>query len=159
MIYKDKAGEYRVRFSEDDEVLFSTGGFPTRAAAEKAIETIADNGADAKERFDAEKDKPSQHELQQAIDSTDWTGLSKAISHKHSVIIREKADSLLGAIMQSNADIETRMNACKRVEAVILLLEAPNVPWREVVNLLAHPTLSAFLAALNLIQFILGFAT
>jgi len=74
------------------------------------------------------------------------------------LVIRAKAKSLLLAIMQSDADIETRTDACKRVEAAILLLEAPNVPWREIVNLLAHPTVTAFLAALNLIQFILGFA-
>jgi hypothetical protein len=93
-----------------------------------------------------------------AVDSTDWTGLAKSVSAAQAVIIREKSNSLLATIMQSDADIQTRTDACKRIEAVLLLLEAPNVPWREVVGLLTHPTVTAFLAALSLIQFIIGMA-
>ena len=97
--------------------------------------------------------------IQRQIDSTDWTGLGKRIGPEQSIEIRKISKSLLSAIIQSDADIQTRTDACKRVEAVLLLLEAPNVPWREVVSLLNHPTVTAFLATLNLIQFIIGMAS
>jgi hypothetical protein len=92
------------------------------------------------------------------VDTTDWTGLAKAVSPENLKIIREHSKALQIAIMQSDADIETKNDACKRVEAVITLLDAPNVPWREVVSLLNHPTVTAFLAAVSLIQFIIGMA-
>jgi len=129
--------------------------FLTETGVDEGLQLIT-NFRRLQERLD--RDDNAESLSQSVIDSTDWTGLSKAITHHHSLVIRAKAKSLLLAIMQSDADIETRTDACKRVEAAILLLEAPNVPWREIVNLLAHPTVTAFLAALNLIQFILGFA-
>jgi hypothetical protein len=100
-----------------------------------------------------------QQSIQSAIDSTNWTGLSTRISAEDSVIIRERAKVLLLAIMQSDADIQSRTDACKRVEAVIVLLEAPNVPWREVVGLLNHPSVTALFAALSLIQFLIGLSS
>ena len=100
-----------------------------------------------------------RRELQKAIDSTNWTGLAKRVSKEDAAIIRERTKSLQLAIMQSDADIQTRADACKRVEAVIILLEAPNVPWPEIVRLLNHPTVTASLAALNILQFIVGLAT
>ena len=72
--------------------------------------------------------------------------------------VKEHSNALLGAIMQSDADLQSRLNACKRVEAVIVALEAPNVPWNEVIGLLNHPSVTAFLAALNLIQFLIALA-
>jgi hypothetical protein len=92
------------------------------------------------------------------VDTTDWTGLSKAVSPQNLSIIREKTTELQLAIMQSDADIQLKTDACKRVEAVLILLEAPNVPWREVVALLSHPAVNAFFAATSLIQFIIGLA-
>ncbi|UYH55733.1 hypothetical protein N6L26_04020 [Qipengyuania sp. SS22] len=97
-------------------------------------------------------------DLQKKIDSTSWTGLAVAASPAKIAIIREKSEALYQAIMQSDADLETRTNACKRVQAVILLLEAPNSPWPEIVSLLNHPSVTAFLATMNLLQFILGMA-
>jgi hypothetical protein len=92
------------------------------------------------------------------VDTTDWTGLSKAVTPQNLTIIREKTTALQLAILQSDADSQLKMDACKRVEAVITLLEAPNVPWREVVSLLSHPALNAFFATTSLIQFIIGLA-
>lgn len=45
------------------------------------------------------------------------------------------------------------------IEAVIILLDSPNVPWPEIIRLLNHPTVTASLAALYLLQFIVGLAT
>jgi hypothetical protein len=92
------------------------------------------------------------------VDTTDWTGLAKAVSPQQLLTIKDHSRALQIAIMQSDADIQTKTDACKRVEAVLLLLEAPNVPWREVVALLNHPSVTAFLAAVSLIQFIIGLA-
>ena len=47
-IYKDKAGEFRVRFSYNSEVMFSTQGYATKASAKNAIESIQKNGPGAK---------------------------------------------------------------------------------------------------------------
>lgn len=46
-IYKDKAGEFRVRFSYNGEVLFSTEGYSAKASALNAIESIKKNGPGA----------------------------------------------------------------------------------------------------------------
>jgi len=46
-IYKDKAGEFRVRFKYNDEVMFSTEGYASKASAQNAIESIKKNGPGA----------------------------------------------------------------------------------------------------------------
>lgn len=46
-IYKDKAGEYRVRFKYNSEVMFSTEGYSSKSGAEKAIASIKKNGPEA----------------------------------------------------------------------------------------------------------------
>ncbi len=100
----------------------------------------------------------SQNDEPIRVDTADWTGLAKAVSPQNIKTIRDQSKALQLAIMQSDADIQTKTDACKRVEAVIILLEAPNVPWREVVSLLSHPALNAFFATTSLIQFIIGLA-
>lgn len=46
-IYKDKAGEYRVRFSYNSEVMFSTQGYASKDSAKNAIASIQKNGPGA----------------------------------------------------------------------------------------------------------------
>jgi len=46
-IYKDKAGEFRVRFKFNSEVMFSTEGYASKASARNAIESIKKNGPEA----------------------------------------------------------------------------------------------------------------
>lgn len=46
-IYKDKAGEYRVRFKYNSETIFSTEGYSSKSSAKNAIESIKKNGPDA----------------------------------------------------------------------------------------------------------------
>lgn len=46
-IYKDKAGEFRVRFKYNSEVMFSTEGYSSKASAKNAIESMKKNGPDA----------------------------------------------------------------------------------------------------------------
>lgn len=43
-IYKDKAGEFRVRFKYNSEVMFSTEGYASKASAQNAIDSIKKNG-------------------------------------------------------------------------------------------------------------------
>lgn len=47
-IYKDKAGEFRARFSYNSEIMFSTQGYSSKANAQNAIESIQKNGPGAK---------------------------------------------------------------------------------------------------------------
>lgn len=46
-IYKDKAGEFRVRFKYNSEVIFATEGYKSKASAQNAIDSIKKNGPDA----------------------------------------------------------------------------------------------------------------
>ena len=46
-IYKDKAGEFRVRFKYNAETIFSTEGYSSKASAQTAIDSIRKNGPDA----------------------------------------------------------------------------------------------------------------
>jgi len=46
-IYKDKAGEFRVRFKYNSETIFSTEGYSSKASAKNAIDSILKNGPDA----------------------------------------------------------------------------------------------------------------
>lgn len=46
-IYKDKAGEFRVRFKFNSETIFSTEGYSSKASAKNAIESIKKNGPEA----------------------------------------------------------------------------------------------------------------
>ena len=46
-IYKDKAGEFRVRFKYNIEVMFSTEGYSSKDSAKNAIESIKTNGPGA----------------------------------------------------------------------------------------------------------------
>lgn len=46
-IYKDKAGEFRVRFKYNSETIFSTEGYTSKASAHNAIDSIKKNGPDA----------------------------------------------------------------------------------------------------------------
>ncbi|MFM5924403.1 MAG: YegP family protein [Novosphingobium sp.] len=46
-IYKDKAGEFRVRFKYNSEVMFATEGYSTKASAQNAIDSIKKNGPGA----------------------------------------------------------------------------------------------------------------
>ena len=46
-IYKDKAGEYRVRFKYNSETMFSTEGYSSKARAQNAIDSIKKNGPGA----------------------------------------------------------------------------------------------------------------
>ncbi|QZD86432.1 YegP family protein [Qipengyuania psychrotolerans] len=46
-IYKDKAGEFRVRFKYNSETMFSTEGYSSKASAQNAIDSIKKNGPGA----------------------------------------------------------------------------------------------------------------
>ncbi|HAU22114.1 MAG TPA: DUF1508 domain-containing protein [Erythrobacter sp.] len=46
-IYKDKAGEFRVRFKYNSEIMFSTQGYSSKSSAQNAIDSIKSNGLGA----------------------------------------------------------------------------------------------------------------
>jgi uncharacterized protein YegP (UPF0339 family) len=46
-VYKDKAGEFRVRFKFNSEVIFSTEGYASKSGAKSAIESIKKHVGDA----------------------------------------------------------------------------------------------------------------
>ena len=46
-IYKDKAGEFRVRFKYNAETIFSTESYASKASVQNAIDSIKKNGPGA----------------------------------------------------------------------------------------------------------------
>ena len=46
-VYEDKAGEFRVRFKYNSEIIFSTEGYSDRSGAKRAIEAIKKHVPDA----------------------------------------------------------------------------------------------------------------
>jgi uncharacterized protein YegP (UPF0339 family) len=46
-IHKDKAGEFRVRFKYNGEVIFASEGYKAKASAQNAIDSIKKNGPGA----------------------------------------------------------------------------------------------------------------
>lgn len=46
-VYKDKAGEFRVRFKYNSEIIFSTEGYASKSGAKSAIESIKKYVGDA----------------------------------------------------------------------------------------------------------------
>jgi len=46
-IYKDKAGEFRVRFKYNSEIMFSSEGYASKASAKAAIESLKKNAPGA----------------------------------------------------------------------------------------------------------------
>ena len=46
-VYKDKAGEFRVRFKFNSETVFSTEGYSDKSGAKRAIESIKKYVGDA----------------------------------------------------------------------------------------------------------------
>ena len=46
-IYRDKAGEFRVRFKYNSEIMFSTEGYTSKSSAMNVIESMKKNGPGA----------------------------------------------------------------------------------------------------------------
>lgn len=46
-IWRDKAGEFRVRFKYNSEIMFWTEGYSSKASAQNAIDSIKKNGPGA----------------------------------------------------------------------------------------------------------------
>ena len=46
-IWKDKKGEFRVRFKYNSEVMFSSEGYASKSSAKNAIESMKKNGPGA----------------------------------------------------------------------------------------------------------------
>ncbi len=46
-IWKDKKGEFRVRFKYNTEIIFATEGYSSKTSAKNAISSIQKNGPNA----------------------------------------------------------------------------------------------------------------
>mgnify|MGYP000185504509 FL=1 len=46
-IWKDKKGEFRVRFKYNSEIIFATEGYSSKTSAKNAISSIQKNGPNA----------------------------------------------------------------------------------------------------------------
>jgi len=103
-------------------------------------------------------EKVEEIPMEKRIESANWTGISQKISDANLSDIRSRAAALNEAIVQSDADESTKANARARVDGVVKLLEAPDPPWKEIVEILNSQHLNALLVVTNLLQLILSFA-
>lgn len=94
--------------------------------------------------------------LMDEIDSTDWTGVSQRIDAARLEQIKSQTNALLQTIQQSDCDDRTKVNAEKRIRAIVELVEAPDPPWKVIAELLSSPILTAFLNTATLLSIILG---
>jgi hypothetical protein len=92
----------------------------------------------------------------ESVDSADWTGIATRIGPTELGEIRDKVKALRDSIEQSPLDQRAKANALRRVEAVQTLLEAPDPPWKVIVELLNSPLLTAFLNAAAIMTIIFG---
>lgn len=46
-IYKDKKGEFRVRFKYNSEIMFASEGYSSKSSAKNAIASVKKNAPDA----------------------------------------------------------------------------------------------------------------
>ena len=90
------------------------------------------------------------------FDSHDWTGIAAKIDAAKLAVVQNQVSALLLTIDQSDCDDRTRKNARKHAEAIVALLEAPDPPWKVIVELLNNPIFSAFLNAASALNLIFG---
>jgi len=91
---------------------------------------------------------------QNAIDGKPWSSLVVPVNTV--VEIKEKASGLISAIQQADLDDRVRENALAHARAVIDLLDAPDPPWRLIVDLLNNRYLCAILNSMAILQLIMG---
>jgi hypothetical protein len=90
------------------------------------------------------------------IDSQDWTGIAVRMNAAKLVVVKDQVNALLLTIDQSDCDERTKRNARKHAQAVITLLEAPDPPWKVIVELLNNPIFTAFLNTAAVLSLIFG---
>lgn len=88
------------------------------------------------------------------IEGENWKSIQ--LEKKDIQTIRAKASELVESIKQSNLEGRIRKNALAHANAVLILLEAPDPPWKQVVELLNQPGICAFLNAITILQLIVA---
>jgi hypothetical protein len=91
-----------------------------------------------------------------SVDSHDWTGIAAKIDAAKLAEVQNQVSALLLTIDQSACDDRTRKNARKHAEAIVALLEAPDPPWKVIVELLNNPVFTAFLNTATVLSLIFG---
>ncbi|WP_397580862.1 hypothetical protein [Sphingorhabdus sp.] len=90
------------------------------------------------------------------VDSHDWTGIATKIDAAKLALVQNQVTALLLTIDQSPCDDRTKKNARKHAEAIVALLEAPDPPWKVIVELLNNPIFTAFLNTAAVLSLIFG---
>ena len=104
------------------------------------------------------EDEPDAPEVP-SFASANWTGITDRLGAEHRARINDLSGALLAAVRQSDLDERSKITACKHIEAVQILLEAPDPPWKAIVELLNQPALIAFLTAVDILRLIWGAAS
>jgi len=85
-----------------------------------------------------------------------WSKVTDRLGPSGMREIKNRANALLAAVDQADMDERSRDNARKHVQAVVELLEAPDPPWKEIVQLLNNPVFCAILNVTSMLQLIAG---
>lgn len=88
------------------------------------------------------------------VDSALWTGLTDRIGNNRIKQIRENVVALILTIDQAEMADRARDNALHRARAVEDLLQAPDPPWRTILDLLTSTPLTAFLNTASILNII-----
>jgi hypothetical protein len=89
-------------------------------------------------------------------DSRDWMGVAAKIDGARLLSVKNQIGALVLTIDQSECDDRTKRNAKKHAEAIVALLDAPDPPWKLIVELLNSPVLTAFLNTAAVLALIFG---
>ncbi|WP_095011019.1 hypothetical protein [Tsuneonella mangrovi] len=90
----------------------------------------------------------------ETVDSSQWTGLTQRIGNERIAKIRENTAALILTIEQAEMPDRDRQNALSRARALDDLVQAPDPPWRIILDILNSAPLTAFLNSAAIITII-----
>ena len=94
-----------------------------------------------------------------SIDTSQWTGLTERLGPATVAQIRSGARVLVEIVEQSDLSATEKQNALACARAVEELVNAPDPPWKQIIDLLTSKPLTAFLNVAALLALILGMVT
>jgi thioredoxin 1 len=132
---------------------YEVRGTPTMILFNRAQPVAAKIGSTAKEKV---REWLEEFVDLTIVESARWTGRVRPKSPVQIRTIRKQIVALRGAVEQSELPLREKHQAMAHLYAVERLVQAPEPPWRLIVELLNHPVLTAFLNTAAILAIILS---